>query len=267
MESPLEEGGAPDILYPRRHLYPHPRDRQQKAGSTASRGRRARVTAALRRLAPRQMAGRSPATQPARQWGTLPGATRGDGFVPNRNPCPAALPAARLTGEQVRPPAVGPARWPGADVRSRRSRPRAHLPLGASGKDTARGGKLVFPRAVGRSPAAPARWSGGSRPCSLARGPDPADPGGEGGHAARRAGGLGCPLPRALAKLVGSRNSSIISAGTHVKGALPSILLWPLSTMDESVARAQKHCSDWVPGPDSGRARALCHLLTPTVMG
>lgn len=113
MESPLEEGGAPDILYPRRHLYPHPRDRQQKAGSTASRGRRARVTASLRRLAPRQMAGRSPATQPARQWGTLPGATRGDGFVPNRNPCPAALPAARLTGEQVRPPAVGPARWPG----------------------------------------------------------------------------------------------------------------------------------------------------------
>lgn len=156
MESPLEEGGAPDILYPRRHLYPHPRDRQQKAGSTASRGRRARVTASLRRLAPRQMAGRSPATQPARQWGTLPGATRGDGFVPNRNPCPAALPAARLTGEQVRPPAVGPARWPGADVRSRHSRPRAHLPLGASGKDTARGGKLVFPRAVGRSLAAPA---------------------------------------------------------------------------------------------------------------
>lgn len=28
MGSPLEEGGAPDMLYPRRHLYPHPRDHQ-----------------------------------------------------------------------------------------------------------------------------------------------------------------------------------------------------------------------------------------------
>lgn len=200
------------MLYPRRHLYPHPRDHQRKAGPTASRGRRAWVPAALRQLTPGQVAGRATATQPAWQRGTWPGATRGDSFIPNRNPCPAALPAAQLTGEQVRPPAprplslaVGP-NGPGLTCGADAAGPLPASPSGPREETWPGEGSFSFPSR--RTVAGLCPPHGGPVTAILAPslGPRCGRPRGwgkaEAGTPARRAGGLGCPLSRAPAELV-----------------------------------------------------------------